>query len=205
MWPVACETIAVLPPAGTPLQLAHLKVHHHQTSFRDKMPTAQDIESAIAELRAAKKPNISQVARDYKIGRTQLQRLFNGTRATRAQYIDSKHLLSPQQDIELVKLLDRLTRDGIPPTAKIVRQLAHSLCGKLPAKNWPSNWLKHHSGHLDSSYLIGFDLNRKKADNYYQYKAYFSLVIRPITHKLTLIIIVKAKARSISRPTQQHL
>jgi hypothetical protein len=42
------------------------------------MATTADIEAAIAELRAAEKPNISATASKYKIGRTRLSRLYNG-------------------------------------------------------------------------------------------------------------------------------
>ncbi len=91
------------------------------------MTTTQNIELAIAELRAAKKPNIAATARKYKIERTRLHRLFKGTIGTREQFIESKQLLSQQQDLRLLKVLNRLTKDGIPPTPKIVRQLAHDL------------------------------------------------------------------------------
>jgi hypothetical protein len=158
------------------------------------MPTTQDIESAIAELRAAETPNISEIARKYKIERTKLQRLFRGTIGTRAQFIESKQLLSPQQDLQLVKLLDRLTRDGIPPTPKIVRQLAQGLCGKLPSKNWPSTWLKRHQKHFSAGYLIGFDLNRKKADSLWQYTAYFALVGGPVAVVLKLTFKAEREA-----------
>lgn len=143
------------------------------------MTTTQNIELAIAELRAAKKPNIAATARKYKIERTRLHRLFKGTIGTREQFIESKQLLSQQQDLRLLKVLNRLTKDGIPPTPKIVRQLAHDLCGKLPSKNWPSTWLKRHQRDLTAGHLIGFDLDRKKADSLWQYSAYFSLVSGP--------------------------
>ncbi len=158
------------------------------------MPTTTNIESAIAELRAEKKPNISQVAKKYKIERTRLQKYFRGTQAPREQYIESKQLLSPQQDLQLEKLLDRLTRDGIPPTPKIVRQLAHGLCGKLPSKNWPSTWLKRHQKHFSAGHLIGFDLDRKKADSLWQYTAYFTLVGGPVVDVLTLTFKAEREA-----------
>jgi hypothetical protein len=46
------------------------------------MATTSDIDKALDELRAADKPNIAVVARKYKIERTKLTRLFNGTITT---------------------------------------------------------------------------------------------------------------------------
>jgi hypothetical protein len=43
------------------------------------MTTTQDIEAAIAEIRAARKPNLSQIAGKYGIKRTRLGRLAKGT------------------------------------------------------------------------------------------------------------------------------
>jgi hypothetical protein len=169
------------------------------------MATTEDIDKAISELRAAKQPNIAAAARKYGIERTRLNRLFKGSQAIRKNYIAAKHLLSPQQDRRLMELLNRLTKDGIPPTPKLVRQLARDLCGKLPSKNWPSNWLAGHSSEFSSGNLRGFDLDRKKADSYWQYNAYFQLVRNPLSRRLALTVKAKGEACKIPYPTQRHI
>jgi hypothetical protein len=143
------------------------------------MATTGDIEAAIAALRVAEKPNISQVARDYNIERTRLSKLFRGKISTREDFDANRQLLSPQQDRTLLELVKRLTKDGLPPTPKLVRQFAKDLSGILPGKNWPHRWLDRHQDELQSGHLRGFDLARKKADSFWQYKAYFDLVIAP--------------------------
>jgi hypothetical protein len=140
------------------------------------MPNITDLEKAIAELRAAKKPNISLTARKYRIERSRLSRHFRGLATTKDAFHDRLRLLSKQQDLQLVELVNSLSRDGFPPRPKLVRQLARDLCGTLPARNWPQSWLKRHSDQLTSGNLKGFDLARKKADSYWQYSAYFDLV-----------------------------
>jgi hypothetical protein len=148
------------------------------------MATTAEIEAAITELRAASKPNVAEVARKYNIERTRLNRLFRGTRSTQEAYNNRRGLLSQQQDLKLVELVNRLARDGLPPTPKTVRQFAKDLCGQWPHKNWPHRWLQRHQRELDSGYLRGFDLDRKKADSLYQYQAYFNLVSSLLTCKL---------------------
>jgi hypothetical protein len=145
------------------------------------MATTTDIEAAINELRAASKPNIAEVSRKYNIERTRLNRLFKGTRSTKEAYDSRRGLLSQQQDRRLIELVNRLTRDGLPPTPKTVRQLAKDMSGEWPSKNWPNRWLQRHERELDSGYLRGFDLNRKKADSFWQCKAYFELVMGLLT------------------------
>src|ERR1700761_3495782 len=105
------------------------------------MATTTDIEAAINELRAASKPNITEVSRKYNIERTRLNRLFKGTRSTKEAYDSRRGLLSQQQDRRLVELVNRLTRDGLPPTPRTVRQLAKDLSGEWPSKNWANPWL----------------------------------------------------------------
>jgi hypothetical protein len=148
------------------------------------MATTTDIEDAIAELRAAQRPNVAEIARKYDIEYTRLFRMFKGQASTQAAYDARRGLLSQQQDRKLVELVNRLTRDGLPPTPKTVRQLAKDLSGTWPSKNWPHRWLQRHSKEIDSRHLQGFDLDRKKADSFWQYKAYFELVMALLTGTL---------------------
>jgi hypothetical protein len=143
------------------------------------MTTTPDIEAAIAALRISESPNISAVAREFKIDRSRLSRLYRGIIRTREQFASERGFLSQEQDKKLVSFVKRLTDDGIPPTPKQVRQFAKELAGELPGKNWAADWLKRHANEIGSGYLKGFDLSRKKADNHWQYEAYFSLVIDP--------------------------
>jgi hypothetical protein len=147
------------------------------------MATTADIEAAIAELRAAEKPNISATASKYNIRRTRLSRLYNGQITTREDYKANKRFLSKEQDKKLLDFVNRLTREGLPSTPKIVRQFAKDISRRLPGKNWPRDWLDSYKDELQSSHLKGFDLDCKKADSFWQYKAYFELVFTSLTPK----------------------
>jgi hypothetical protein len=140
------------------------------------------IDAAIAALRASDAPNISATAREFGIDRSRLSKLFNGVRTVRDTYITSMRFLSPEQDKRLLDIVVKLTRDGLPPTPKMVRQFALDISGKMPGKNWPKAWLDSHKEHMKNGYLRGFDLARKKADSLYQYRAYFELVITPSSY-----------------------
>jgi hypothetical protein len=141
------------------------------------MATSADIDAAIAAVRASSSPNISAIARQFGIERTRLGRLATGVIRTKEQFQQDRGFLSKVQDEKLLNFVRRLTNDGLPPTAKQVRQFAKEIAGELPGKNWAADWLNRHKDEIGSGYLRGFDLARKKADNHWQYNAYFQLVI----------------------------
>jgi hypothetical protein len=70
-----------------------------QLSERDNMATRADIEAAIAELRAAVKPNIAATAKKHGIERTRLSKLYNRRIGTKEHYDENRGLLSKQQDL----------------------------------------------------------------------------------------------------------
>ena len=59
-----------------------------------------------------------------------------------------------------------------------MRQFALNICGKWPGKNWVSGFVKRHQVQITSQYLVGFDITRKKADNWWLVNHYFELVKR---------------------------
>jgi hypothetical protein len=139
-----------------------------------------DIEAALAAIEALESTNYSRIAKEYGVDRRTLARRHQGQSVDQQTYHASRQFLSKQQTKFLVKYIKALTNQGLPPTPSMVRQFAVDLTGKRPGKNWPSDFLKRHEDQLQSRYLRGFDLARKKADSYYHYKAYFEKVRVPI-------------------------
>jgi hypothetical protein len=108
--------------------------------------------------------------------RTTISRREQGKTRTRHEYRESKQLLSAPQELVLVREINRLTDQGLPPTCAMVRNFAEYVVKKRPGERWPSQFVKRHSKTLKSAFLVGADLNRKKADNTFEYKLYFELV-----------------------------
>jgi hypothetical protein len=79
------------------------------------MATTVDIEAALADLRAAQKPNISATAVTHGLERSQLSKLYNRRIGTKQDYDDNRGLLSKQQHLKFLELVNRLTREGLPP------------------------------------------------------------------------------------------
>ena len=95
-------------------------------------------------------------------------------------YHQSRQLLNPQQEKDLVEYINQLTEKGIPPTPSMVRNFAQDICGKRPGKNWSQGFCIRHKDTIQGGYLNNLDRQRKDADTEASYKYYFALVKRKI-------------------------
>jgi hypothetical protein len=162
------------------------------------MPTTTDIADTIEKLRAAEKPNIAAVAKKRSLVASTLSRQRNKTTVSRSEYRANMRLLSPQQDKKLVEFVRKLTLEGLPLISKIIRQFALDISNRWLSKNWPANWLKTYQNELGSGWLKGFDLARKKADNHWQYKAYFEFVFNSFSQTISKINLTSYNKNSIN-------
>jgi transposase-like protein len=86
------------------------------------------IERAIAHLRAQKEPNIAATAREFDAARETLSRRFHRKTTSRAQAASTHHMkLSQAQEEALVAHIIKLSDRELPPTPRIVRNLAKEL------------------------------------------------------------------------------
>ena len=137
------------------------------------------IDAALADLKLQSSPNYTATAKKFGVDRTTLSCRHKGVTAPPGFNPRAKALLSKQQTKGLVDYINKLTDRGLPPTAAMIRQFARDICGKEPGKNWAYRFVRSSENDLESGFLKGFDLSRKKADNKYQYKLYFDLVRSP--------------------------
>ena len=85
------------------------------------------IDKAIEELNSyelGEKPSYTKVAEKYGVSRSTLARRHKGVQATRATAAGERTKLSHQQEMELVRYIRDLTKQGLPPTRAIVRNFA---------------------------------------------------------------------------------
>ena len=140
------------------------------------MATTGDIEAALAAISLQETPNYSQIARDFNVHRLQLYRRHKGLcRSINEAHEYQKLLSNPQQRV-LIEHINELSGRGIPPTPSMVRVFAWEISGQWPGNNWVARFVESNRSELKSAYLSGFDLKRKKADNYYLIKKYFEIV-----------------------------
>ena len=121
-------------------------------------------------------PLLDQDAHTVKLHRTTLARRAKGEIQSRRDYREKCGLLSRAQQEQLLKYIDDLTRRGLPPNHHNVRTFAFNICGVWPGKNWASRFVQQHREIITSQYLLGFDISRKRADNWWLVNQFFIIV-----------------------------
>jgi len=134
------------------------------------------MDAALADLRSSNGLSISAAAKKYGVGRSALSRRFNLKAASTAQYHASTRLLNNAQEKELLKYIRRLCERCLPPTPRIVANIAQEICGEEPSKNWSTRFVARHKDQLDARYLNTLDLARHRADSKASYEHYFGVL-----------------------------
>ena len=76
----------------------------------------------------------------------------------------------------LIDQINKLTQRSMPPTSRIVRNLAEEIIGGPVGKNWTALFVKRHKDRLKSRYLRNVDNPRVKADSVPNSAHFYSLV-----------------------------
>ena len=163
---------------------AHFLPHLLLSSTTDQMVNEQDIQEALADLRTQEKPNFTDTAKKYNIVRSTLTRRFNGETTSMEECISMhRQALSRSQENALLDLINRLTDRNLPPTPRIVKNLAEEIRGCAVGKNWTASFIERHKAVLKSAYLRTIDNIRVKGEYtpayelfYKQVKCYFALL-----------------------------
>ena len=81
----------------------------------------QAIDKALKDLASQESPNYGATARKYSIDRTTLLRRHRGlARSWAVNIANTKSLLTPQQEKELVDYINKLSVFGLPPVVLII-------------------------------------------------------------------------------------
>jgi hypothetical protein len=159
------------------------------------------IELAIADLLRQTKPNYMRTARKYEINRTTLRSRFLGNQLSKkAAASEYRQRLTFAQEEALISLINTLEDRGLPPTSRMVRNLAEEMINRDVGKNWTGDFLKRYKGRLKGIYLRNIDSQRVKAEyapmfqRFYDLVSYYSTLIKESrsildTKQLTFILV----------------
>jgi hypothetical protein len=161
------------------------------SSKLSSMATPERIEEALAAVALQKSPNYKRTAKEYGVTRSVLSRRHRGLCRSIQEAREFQRLLSTQQETALVNHINKLSEAGIPPTPSMVRVFAFEISQQWPGNHWVARFVETNKAILKSAYLYGFDLKRKRADNYYMIKKYFELV--------RVLIFMQSCAHNINR------
>ncbi len=145
------------------------------------------IEAALADLALQKSFNYTATAKKFNINRSTLSRRHRGIIIFVKKSKQTTSILSNQQEKELIRYINKLIERDISSFNVMIHVFAYNISEKQSGKNWSYEFVQHHSDILQSKFLQEADLERKKADNAYQYQLYFDLVIIFISFSFILI------------------
>jgi hypothetical protein len=92
------------------------------------MPDEEQIERAIAHLKAQKQPNIAAASTQFKILRTTLSARFHGQRVSyKEATVNTRLKLSSTQKKTLITYINKLSKRGLSSTSSIIRNLTRKL------------------------------------------------------------------------------
>jgi hypothetical protein len=132
--------------------------------------------AAIESLKPGEKPNYTKIANKYGCSRTTLARRHQGVSASRTIKAENQQALHPRQEKELLRYIERLTKDGLPPTRPMIRNFASQIAQNKLSERWVDRYIKRYNIHLISRWATGIDRSRHQADSQSKYNLYFELL-----------------------------
>lgn len=142
------------------------------------------IEAALAAIDALKpreKLNYKKIADKYGCNRTTLARRHQGVSASRNTKAENQQALHPRQEQELLRYIEHLTRQGLPPTRAMIRRFASEIAKKELGKNWVDRYIQRYEVKLILCWATGRDRSRHQADSGAKYTLYFELLRNKIS------------------------
>ncbi|KAF7568779.1 hypothetical protein PtrM4_133920 [Pyrenophora tritici-repentis] len=110
--------------------------------------------AAIESLEPGEQFSYRQIAAEYHCNRTTLARRHQGLASSRSTMAENQQALHPQQEEELLRYIERLTSQGLPPTRPMIRRFASDIVKReLSADSL-------------SKYSLYFELLRSKLNQY---------------------------------------
>jgi hypothetical protein len=141
------------------------------------MPDEEQIKRALAYLKAQKKPNITVMARQFKIAPSTLSDRFYGKTVSHEEATANTRLkLSLAQEKILIVYINKLSDRGLPSTPRIVRNLIRELSKTEIGEHWVSRFYKRYKDELSNVYLRVINYKRKIVNNSFYFKHYFKFI-----------------------------
>jgi transposase len=117
-----------------------------------------------------------QVAKIFGVNRTTLSRRHKGLQVSHEAKCANQQQLNPQQEQEVVKHIERATRDGLPPTRGILKNFGSAVAQHEVSDSWVDRFRHRHPDKVTTKWDTGIDRERHLADSKHKYELYFNLL-----------------------------
>jgi hypothetical protein len=123
----------------------------------------------------------TKLAAKYNVDRSMLSRRHQGLQAPHKTQASHQLKLSPKQELELVRYITKLTKQGLPPTREMIRNFSSEVAYQQLSESWVTRFIDRHIIHLISKWTSAMDRLRHLADSESKYRLYFELLHQKIT------------------------
>jgi hypothetical protein len=142
------------------------------------------IEAALAVielLEPGEKFTYTEVANQYRCSRVTLAPRHKGVSTSRSlqaqnRQAQNRQALHTQQEEGLLRYIERLTKQGLPPSRPMIRRFASEIVNKELGMHWVDRFIKRYEVDLISGWATGIDRSRHQADSQSKYSLYFKLL-----------------------------
>ncbi|KAH6234950.1 hypothetical protein HBI42_020280 [Parastagonospora nodorum] len=142
------------------------------------------IDEAIADLESrdpGEKFTLKEVAEKWGVDRSTLGRRWRRVTGPRSDGYAQQQAIDPQQELELVQYIIKLTKRGLPPTREMIRNFSSEVAHQQLSESWVTRFINRHEIHLISEWITTTDRTRDRADTESRYRLFFELLHRKIT------------------------
>ncbi|KAF7578665.1 TolA, Membrane protein involved in colicin uptake [Pyrenophora tritici-repentis] len=142
------------------------------------------IDEAIADLESrdpGEKFTLKEVAEKWGVNRSTLGRRWRRVTGPRSDGYAQQQAIGPQQELELVRYITKLTKQGLPPTREMIRNFSSEVAHQQLSESWVTRFINRHEIYLISKWTTAMDRTRHLADSESKYRLYFELLHQKIT------------------------
>jgi transcriptional regulator with XRE-family HTH domain len=119
--------------------------------------------------------SLKEIADKYGVERSTLGRRWRGVTSSKEGYA-KQQVLSPQQEIELVRHIERLAKRDLPPTGEMIRNFSSEVAKRQLEERWITPLINKHQIYLISRWTTEMDRARHLADSETKYRLCFDLL-----------------------------
>jgi hypothetical protein len=121
------------------------------TSTHNNSTTMAPIDEALEDMKSRKEGEqfcLKEIADKYGVDRSTLGRRWRGVTRSKEEGYAGQQILSPQQETELVRYIEKLTKRGLPPTREMIRNFSSEVAKRQLGERWCDRFIKRNQIHL---------------------------------------------------------
>ncbi|KAF2820785.1 hypothetical protein CC86DRAFT_304132 [Ophiobolus disseminans] len=113
--------------------------------------------AAIESLEPGEQFSYRKIATEYHCNCTTLARRHQGLASSRSAMAENQQALHPQQEQELLRYIERLTKQGLPPSRPMIRRFASQIAKRELGVHWVDRFIQRYDVYLISRWATAID------------------------------------------------